>query len=184
MFYSDIVNIIRDTFGRFKGVGTTRYQGDDLNNAQHNDKTLQVYIDDISYHQLNITTNVFTVEYNIYILGHPTEEPDGILDIQDQAYNVAANVIAYLDYNSSFRGILSIHDYSIITVAHYTAQDSAGVKISLQLEVPSPVNLCDIDSLFNAEPVQPDPDKEIDIDEYVDGPIDVQEIRLPKTRPC
>ena len=83
----DIIEALRHVSLTHKGVYTFRYQGDDLNNAQNNYKGYQVYVDDISLHQLNITTNIFKVEFQIYVLGHPTgESGNTVLDVQNNAY--------------------------------------------------------------------------------------------------
>lgn len=180
----DIVNIIRETSLKHKGVRTFRYTGDDLHNQQNNHEYYQVYLDDISHHQLNITTNIFKVELNLYILGFPVNIPEDILEKQNDAYTIAADIIAYLDTNEAFRGILSVYDYSILTLSHYTDDNAAGVKLSLVLAMPSPVNLCELEDNFNDEPYQPEPDKEIDIDTDETGDIDIKPITLKPNRRC
>ena len=65
----DVIDVLKNAALRHKGVRTFRYQADDLNNAQNNYKGYQVYVDDISHSQLNITTGIFKVEFQIYILG-------------------------------------------------------------------------------------------------------------------
>ena len=105
----DLVSIIKNVALRHRGVRTFRYQSGIYNNAQNNYKPFQVYLDDVSYHNLNITTNIFTVEFNLYILAQPTKDEDGILEVQDNAYTIAADIVAYLDIN--YTGVLSMHDY-------------------------------------------------------------------------
>lgn len=179
----DIVEIIKNTALMHKAVHTFRYQGDDLNNAQNNHEYYQVYLDDISYHQLNITTNIFRVEFNLYILGF-VDDDNPILDVQNNAYTIAADIIAKIDTDEANRGVLSVHDYSIVTLSRYTDDKSAGVKLSLVLAMPSPVNLCVLEDNFNDEPYEPEPDKEIDINTDDVGDIDIKPIRLPKNRNC
>lgn len=161
MIYKDVVNIIKDTLSRFKGVNYVRYSGDDLNNAQHNHKTLQAYIDDVSLLQFNLTTNITKVEFQIYILGFPEDTPESILDIQDECYNVAVNTLGYIDNCPDYKGIVRVYDYSLLTLSHYTAQNNAGVKLSVLLEMP--VDLCNIWENFNDEPYPEDEDKEIEL---------------------
>ncbi len=180
----DIVNLIKETALRHKGVKTFRYTGDDLHNQQNNHEYYQVYLDDVSYHQLNITTNIFKVEFNLYILGFPVNIPDDILDKQNNAYTIAADIVAYLDTNEAFRGILSVYDYSILTLSHYTDDNAAGVKLSLVLAMPSPVNLCELDDNFNDEPYEPEKDDDIDIDVNETGDIDIKPITLKPSRRC
>lgn len=178
MIYKDVVNILKDTLSRFKGVNFVKYQGDDLNNQQHNYKTIQAYIDTISLHQFNVTTNIVKAEYQIYILGFPKEQtPDEILDIQDRCYNVAVNVLAYIDNNDELKGLVRLYDYSILTLDRYTAQANAGVKLSVVLEIPNRV--CDLDDF--GEPYTPDEDNEIDLNESEIGEIDLRPIHLDRS---
>lgn len=179
----DVVNIIRDTALRHKGVRTFRYQADILNNAQNNHEYYQVYLDDVSYHQLNITTNIFRVEFNLYILGF-TDDDNPILEVQNNAYTIAADIIAKIDTDEANRGSLSVHDYSIVTLSHYSDDDAAGVKLSLVLAMPSPVNLCVLEDNFNDEPYEPEQDKDIDIDKEEVGDIEIKPIKLPRNRHC
>ena len=181
----DVINILKDVSLRHKGVRTFRYQGDDFFNAQNNHKTFQVYIDDISLHELNITTNIFKARFEIYILGFPTGESGStVLDIQNDAYTIACDIMAFIDTKDEYKGVLSVYDYSLLTIARYTDDSSAGVKLSLTLEMPNPVNLCTLDDNFNDEPYEDDPDHEIDINDDEVGDIDINPIHLPINRRC
>lgn len=182
---TDIINIIKDVSLRHKGVRTFKYQADKLNNAQNNYGTYQVYVDDVSLHQLNITTNIFKAEFEVYVLS----QPDGtsgntILDVQNNAYTIACDIMAYIDTQDAFQGILRVYDYSILTLSHYSDDDSAGVKLSLVLQMPSPVDLCTLDDNFNDEPYSGDTDTEITINKDEIGDIDLKPIHLPKNRIC
>ena len=179
----DVIDILKDISLRHKGVRTFRYQGDDLNNAQNNYKGFQVYVDDISHHQLNITTNIFKVEFQIYVLGHVDDE-NPVLDVQNDAYTIACDIMAYIDTKPEFYNVLSVYDYDILTLSRYTDDSTAGVKLSLVLQMPSPVNLCELDDNFNDEPYEDDPDREIDINDEEIGDIDIKPIHLPRTNHC
>lgn len=179
----DVIDILKDISLRHKGVRTFRYQGDDLNNAQNNYKGFQVYVDDISHHQLNITTNIFKAEFEIYVLGHVDDEHP-VLEIQNDAYTIACDIMAYIDTKPEFYNVLSVYDYDILTLSRYTDDSTAGVKLSLVLQMPSPVNLCELDDNFNDEPYEDDPDREIDINDEEIGDIDIKPIHLPRTNHC
>ncbi len=179
----DVINVIKDISLRHKGVRTFRYQGNDYNNQQNNHSMYQVYVDDVSLHQLNITTNIFKAEFQVYVLGFVDDEND-VLTVQNNAYTIATDIMAYIDTKDEFKGILSVYDYSILTLSHYTDDSAAGVKLSLVLQMPNPVNLCDLDSNFNDEPWEDEPDHEIDIDENEVGDIDINPITLPIDRHC
>jgi membrane protease subunit (stomatin/prohibitin family) len=181
----DIIDILKDVSLRHKGVYTFRYQGEKLNNAQNNHRGYQVYVDDINLHELNITTNIFKVSLEIYVLGQPNgESGNTILDVQNNAYTIACDIMAKIDTDEAFRGILSVYDYSILTLARYTDDSSAGVKLSLVLQMPSPLNWCTLDENFDDEPHEEDEDHEIDIDEDEVGDIDITPISLPRNRVC
>ena len=179
----DVVNIIKDISLRHKGVRTFRYQSEILNNAQNNHAMYQVYVDDISLHELNITTNIFKAKFEIYILGFVDDE-NTVLDVQNNAYTIACDIMAYIDIKDEFKGVLSVYDYSILTLAHYTDDDAAGVKLSLVLQMPSPLNLCTLDENFNDEPYSGDTDTEITINDDEVGDIDLRPIHLPTNRNC
>ncbi len=184
MIYKQVTEIIIDTLKRFKGVNYVKYQGDDLNNAQNNYQTIQCYVDDISLHEFNLTTNIVKANYEIYILGFPTDESGNtILDVQDKCYDVAIYTMAMIDNNSLFHNLVSVYDFSILSLSHYTDDSSAGVKLSLVLNIPNGVNLCELDDKFG-EPYQPEPDKPIDIDTDEVGEIDLKPIKLPINNRC
>lgn len=173
MIYKQVTDIILDALSRFKGIETVKYQGDDYNNAQHNYNTLQAYVDNVQFHQFNLTTNIVKAEYNIYILGHPiTNTNEDVLSIQDEAYNAAINVMAYVSTRKEIEGLVRVHDFSILSLAEYTAQRNAGVKLSLVLEIPNGVNLCELDNNFG-EPIEPDKDLEIELNP-IDLPISIR----------
>lgn len=176
----DVINILKDISLKHKGVRTFKYQSDIYNNAQNNHKYYQVYVDDVSLHELNITTNIFKARFEVYILGF-TDDNNTILDVQNNAYTIAADIMAYIDTQEAFKGILRVYDYSILTVSHYTDDNAAGVKLSLVLEMPSPVNLCTLEDNFNDEPYEDEPDKEIDLNINEVGDIDLKPIELPRS---
>jgi len=181
----DLVEIFKNISLRHKNVRTFRYQNDMHNNAQNNHKTYQVYLDTVSLHQLNITTNIFTSSFELYILS----QPDGtsgntIEDVQNYAFTIAVDILGALDNWEDYKGVLSIHDYSILTVSEYSDDNSSGVKLSVIIETPSPLNLCDLDDNFNDEPYEDEPDHEIDVDEDDVGDIDITPITLPRNRIC
>lgn len=181
----DIIEILKNVALRHKGVHTFKYQGKIYNNAQNNDRTFQVYCDDISMHELNITTNIFKSSFELYILAQPNgESGNTILDVQNDAYTIAVNILAYLDTQEEYKGIVSVYDYSILTLSHYTDDDSSGVKLSLVLEMPSPLSWCTLDDNFNDEPYSGDTDTQITISggTSVNDELTITPIKLPKKK--
>lgn len=184
MIYKDVTNILIDTLKRFKGVKYVKYTGDDLINQQNNNPYLQCWVDNISFHQFNLTTNIVKAEYQIYILGFADgTSGNTVLDIQDKCYDVAIYTLAAIDTNSVYNGIVSVYDYSILTLDRKSDDNSAGVKLSVTLSIPNGVDICEIDNMFG-EPYKPEPDKEIDIDVTDVGDITLKPITLPKNNRC
>ena len=179
----DVINILKNISLRHNGVKTFRYQSKILNNAQNSHKMYQVYVDDISLHELNITTNIFKAQFEIYILGFVDDE-NTVLDVQNNAYTIACDIMAKIDIDDAYKGILSVYDYSILTLSHYTDDNAAGVKLSLVLQMPNPVNLCTLDDNFNDEPYEDEPDNEINVNNDEIGDIDINPITLPTNRIC
>ena len=185
MYYKEIVESLINVLSRFKGVNYVRYTGDDLINQQNNYKTLQCWVDNVSFSQYNLTTNINKIEFQVYILGFADgTSGNTVLDVQDKCYNVAVNFLTYIDNMPQFQNLISLYDWSIITLDRFTEQSNAGVKVSVVLNAVSPINLCDFENWFNDEPYTPDPDMEIDINKSDVGEIDITPIHLPKTRDC
>lgn len=175
----DIVDILKGIFLRHKGVHTFRYQGDDHFNSQNNFKQMQVYVDNVTHTEYNLTTNICKLSLEIYILGQPSEAlGTDVVDVQDNAYTIASNVMAYIDNERSLSNIMNVYDFSILTLSHYTSDDSSGVKLSLVLNVPNPVNLCTLMDNFNDEPYEEKEEKEITINKDEVGRIDLKPIKL------
>ena len=99
--------------------------------------------------------------------------PESILDVQDRCYDVALYTLAYLDNNIKYRGVVSLFDYSILTLSHYSAQNNAGVKLSVVLTIPNGVNMCELDEHFGDPYPQPQ-----------DKKIEIKKINLPKSNEC
>lgn len=176
--YKQLINHIRDLFLRYKLVHTVRYQSKLLNNAQNNYQGFQVYIEDQTYSRFNITTNIFVVTVNIWILHMPGQDRESILNIQDNAYSIANSVLNRIDYSGA-----SVYDYDITTVSHITDDDSAGVRLTLQLQVPLD-GLCD-EYEYREQPIsQDEEDKEINVQQRVDKDIKINPIKLERIPKC
>ena len=174
--YKEIISIIKDICLRYKDIETFKYQDSCLNNQQNSHKGFQVYVDDTTLSELNIETDIFKVSYEIFILNSGND----ILENQDKAFNIAVNLMAYLDNMPQYHGILSVYDYSIMTLSHYTDDDSSGVKLSLVLQAPAPLSLCTLQDNFLDEPKEEEQDKEITVKDRNDKELDVHPIKLPR----
>lgn len=187
MYYKEIVDTLANILSRYKGVNYVRYCGDDLINQQQNHKTIQCWIDNVSLSDYNLTTNVNKIEFQVYILGF-ADGTSGktVLDIQDECYTLAVNFLTYIDNMPQYANLMNLHDWSILTLDRFSEQSNAGVKLSVVLNVVSPINLCDFKDWFNDTPYTPDPDTPvIDIPtEEITEELDIKPIKLPRNRTC
>ena len=138
---NQIVNYIGGIGLKHKAVKEYKYQKRSYINQQNNNAYLQFIIEDNAYLQQIITQNIFTGTFNIDILGFPKDDTE-ILDIQNICMQVAVEVMAYIEQDETFLGQLSIHDFDILLVSHFTDDESAGVRLSLEIVMPNPINLC------------------------------------------
>jgi hypothetical protein len=185
MYYKQIVDTLVGVLSRFKGVNYVRYTGDDLINQQNNNKPIQCWIDNISLSQYNLTTNINKMSFEVYILGFADgTSGNTVLDVQDVCYNVAVNFLTYIDNMPQFQNLISLYDWSILTLDRFSDDSNAGVKLSVVLNAVSPINLCEFESWFNDEPYQEEPDHEIDVNNEEIGDIEINPITLPRNRIC
>src|SRR5574344_15295 len=136
-----IVNYIGSVGLKHKAVKTFKYQKRSLINQQNNNGYVELIIEDNAYLQQVITQNIFTTTLIVIILGFPKDDTE-ILGIQSLCMQIAVEIMAYIEKDGTFLGKLSIHDYDILLVSHFTDDASAGVRLSLELVIPSPLNLC------------------------------------------
>lgn len=185
MYYKQIVDTLVGVLSRFKGVNYVRYTGDDLINQQNNNKPIQCWIDNISLSQYNLTTNINKMSFEVYILGFADgTSGNTVLDVQDVCYNVAVNFLTYIDNMPQFQNLISLYDWSILTLDRFSDDSNAGVKLSVVLNAVSPINLCEFESWFNDEPYPEEPDHEIDVNNEEIGEIEINPITLPRNRIC
>lgn len=181
---NDIVNYIRNLCLRHKGVRTFRYQSDTSNNQRGNFKPIQCYLDDNMFCQYLITKGIFTCTMDLYVL-QPKMQEDKVEDLQSRCLTVGADVLAAIDLWDEYKGVISLYDYSMYTLSDYSDDKCAGVKITIVLQIPSPVNLCTLGDNFNDEPYEDEPEADIDVPERYDPELDdITPITLPKKNAC
>lgn len=147
----EIVNVIKDTALKHKRIGSFHYQSNILTNAQNGHKYFQCIVDDVSMHQLLVSysPNIFTATFDIYIIGF-VDTDTTILKVQDEAYDTALQIVMKMSLLETYKGLIEVHDYSILTLSHYTDDNSAGVKLTLELNIP--FGFCDLEDYFDDEP--------------------------------
>lgn len=164
MFKQLILYIINVAL-KHKAVKYSKYKNKIYTNAQNNNAYMQFNIDTDPYFQLLITSpnQPFTMTLNIDILGFPKDNYT-VLDCQNDALQIGVEVIHYIAQDETFMRMLSIHDFSFLGLDEYTDDRAAGQRLTLEIVIPNPINLCTFMDNFSEEfiPVEKE-DKEIDL---------------------
>lgn len=163
--YKQIIDYIISIALRHKAVFFAKYLNRSYINQQNNNGYYQVNVNTDVYSQLliSVPNQPFDVTINIDILGFPTKEHT-VLDCQSDALQIGIEMIHFIRQDNTFMGQLSVHDYSFLALDEYTDDRSAGQRLTLELIMPDPINLCTFMDNFSEEfiPVEKE-DKEIDL---------------------
>lgn len=159
--FEQIINYIMTMALRHKAVKYAKYQSRVLINAQNNNAYMQFNVEDDPFFQKLTTQDIFTVTINVDILGFTSDEYS-ILDAQNDALQIGCEIIHKIDNDHTFIG-MSIHDYSFLGLSHFTDDNAAGQRMTLELVMPDPTNLCTLDDNFDDEPDIEEADKEIEL---------------------
>ena len=148
--YNQIIQYIMECAMKHVAVKSVKYQSRILINQQNSNPNYQVVIEDDAYLQYMKSGNVNTMSLNIDILSHCGDD-DNILDIQSTALQIAAELLKYVETDDYFLSLLKIDDYDFLMLSHFTDDDSAGVRISIQFVVPNPVDMCSFRDNFDED---------------------------------
>lgn len=155
--YRDIINYILKVLLRHKGVFQVKYQGRSYINQQNNNKYLQGVIENNPYIQHN--NDVLEGTININILGQPKDNTD-ILRIQNDCFQVGVEAIAYMMQDPTMKHLLLIRDWDYLFLTNFTDDNSAGVRLSLDIILPDPIDYCILtDNFLTEEDMLNDKDK-------------------------
>ena len=176
----NLVNAIKEQAEHIKNVKFFKYEGADLINAQNNNATIQVFVEDDIFTEYIVTKDLVKVQLNIDILDSIGDGKD-ILEIHDRTTKIAIVLIKLIEEN--YKNILSVYDYNLLNVSHYSDDDLFGTRISLYLTMPSPVNECNINEFIDElNKYYKEEDKEITINkpEIDINKLDITPIKLKK----
>lgn len=160
---SNIVNAIKEQAEHIKNVKTFKYEGQDLINAQNNNATIQVYVEDNIYIEYLRTNDRVKVQMNIDILDKLSNYDNDSLSLHNNTSKIAVVLLKLLEEYYPY--MMSMNDYSLMNVSRWTDDELYGTRLSLWLIVPDIVNVCDIDEYI---------DMLNKYDEYIDNDIDIK----------
>ena len=176
----NLVEAIKEQARHIKNVKSFNYEGADLINAQNNNATIQVFVEDDIFVEYIVTKDLIKIQLNIDILDTIGDDEEKV-DIHDKTTKIAIVLIKLIEEN--YKNILSVYDFNMLNVSHYTDDDLFGTRVSLYLTMPSPINFCNIsDFIDNLNEYYKEEDKEININikEIDIDNININPIKLKK----
>lgn len=176
----NLVEAIKSQAEHIKDVKYFSYEGADLINSQNNNEPIQIWVEDDVFIEYIVTKDLIKVQMNIDILDTIGENEEK-LEIHDRTTKIAIVLIKLIEEN--YKNILSVYDYNLLNVSHYTDDDLFGTRISLYLTMPSPINFCNINEFIDdLNEYYKEEDNEITINkpEIDINNIDINPIKLKK----
>ena len=151
-----------------KAVNSVKYQNKTLVNAQNSAGYMQVSIDASPFWDLliSVPNQPFTLQLNVDIMGFPrTDGTYSELDAQSDAFQIGVEFLHYFRQENIFMDKIAIHDYQFIGFTHYTDDNCAGVRMSVNFTLVNPINLCTFMDNFSDEfiPEEPEDIPQIDL---------------------
>lgn len=142
----NLVEAIKEQAEHIKNVKHFNYEGADLINAQNNNSTIQIWIEDDIFTEYLVTKDLVKVQMNIDILDNIRDDEEKV-DVHDRTNKLGIVLIKLIEEN--YKNILSVYDYNLLNVSHYSDDDLFGTRMSLYLTMPSPVNYCNINEFID-----------------------------------
>lgn len=119
-------------------VGSVRYDREININDFHGNKGFQVIVEsDSSLLEKQVVEGIITLTLSMDILGFVGKNK--VIEVQDEALHIGLDIMQYIQDNMYH---MEIRDYSFLSLTEYSDDNSSGVRITLKLAVPSPINIC------------------------------------------
>lgn len=134
MIYS-IVEAIKETALKHKGVMTFKYQDKLLTNAQPNNQYYEVIVETDGYFKQ--VKDVHTLSINMSVLGFVDKSE---LETQDICSQIGLSIINKVCQDNSW--LMSLIGYSILLFTKRTDDSASGARFTIELAVPSFIDWC------------------------------------------
>lgn len=172
-----LIDSIQEVAEHIKGVKFFRYEGQDRMNAQNNNHTIQVWVEDDIYTEYILTRDVVKMTVHIDILDKLYQD-DSKEEVHDNTYKISIVLMKLLE--SVFPDKISLYDYSIMTLSDYTDDELYGCRLTVYLIMPSPIDVCNIDEFLDElNEYETQEEKDIDI---IAPTIDINDINITPTK--
>ena len=134
MIYS-IVEAIKETALKHKGVMTFKYQDKLLTNAQPNNQYYEVIVETDGYFKQ--VKDVHTLSINMSVLGFVDKSE---LETQDICSQIGLSIINKVCQDNSW--LMTLMGYSILLFTKRTDDSASGARFPIELAVPSFIEWC------------------------------------------
>ena len=134
MIYS-IVEAIKETALKHKGVMTFKYQDKLLTNAQPNNQYYEVIVETDGYFKQ--VKDVHTLSINMSVLGFVDKSE---LESQDICSQIGLSIINKVCQDNSW--LMTLIGYSILLFTKRTDDSASGARFTIELAVPSFIDWC------------------------------------------
>ena len=155
-----LIDYILNIASKHKAVNYTAYLPYKNINDQHNNKYYQFIIEDEAMLNKQLIEGIDTINLDIDILGFINKDNDN-LTVQDNCLHILLDVLEFIKNDNTQ---LEVRDYSIVSFSNFTDDRCSGIRCSLQLIIPSPINICQYEDNFINKPI-PTPEPELDMSE-------------------
>ena len=139
-------NIIKEQAEHINGVKFFKYEGNDLINQQHNNETIQIWMEDNIYTEYIVSKDLIKVEINIDILDKLDNDKTK-LSIHNNTFKIGIILLKLIE--SKYKGIINIYDYSLMNISQFTDDNLFGTRMTVYMHIPSPINECNINDYIN-----------------------------------
>lgn len=134
MIYS-IVEAIKETALKHKGVMTFKYQDKLLTNAQPNNQYYEVIVETDGYFKQ--VKDIHTLSINMSVLGFVDKSE---LETQDICSQIGLSIINKVCQDNSW--LMTLIGYSILLFTKRTDDNASGARFTIELAVPSFIDWC------------------------------------------
>ena len=134
MIYS-IIEAIKETALKHKGVMTFKYQDKLLTNAQPNNQYYEVIVETDGYFKQ--VKDVHTLSINMSVLGFVDKSE---LETQDICSQIGLSIINKVCQDNSW--LMTLIGYSILLFTKRTDDSASGARFTIELAVPSFIDWC------------------------------------------
>lgn len=138
---SELITYLINTAKKHKAINYVGYKRQININDQHNTKYYQFVIDNESLLEKQLVEGIMTLRLNIDVLGFVSSDLT-VLDVQDTALHIILDFMEFINNDSTYYN-LEVRDYSVASYSEYTDDNCAGVRATIQLIVPNPINICE-----------------------------------------